>query len=138
MALLARAQEIAKQAERQSSHLLPANIRDLTGYVSRPLQTELEQSLRRFNSFALHRRFGKTVFEVNRLIERAVYCPFDQGRYAYLAPTYAMAEDIAWHYLLSYTDKFVGRHVELAKLSIWLPTYRGGRARIRLYGTDSP
>ena len=138
MALLARAQEIVKRAKLDSSHLLPANIRDLTGYAARPLQTELERALRRFNSFALHRRFGKTVLEVNRLIERAVYCPFDEGRYAYLAPTYAMAEDIAWHYLLSYTKNFVGRQVELAKLSIWLPTYRGDRSRIRLYGTDSP
>ncbi len=138
MALLAKAQELAKQSSRESSHLLPENIRDLTGYKPRALQSELERSLRRFNSFALHRRFGKTVLEVNRLIERAVYCPFEQGRYAYLAPTYAMAEDIAWHYLLGYTENFVGRHVELAKLSVWLPTYRGGRARIRLYGTDSP
>ncbi len=138
MALLARAQEIARSARLESSHLLPADIRELTGYQPRPLQTQLENSLRRFNSFALHRRFGKTVLEVNRLIERAVYCPFDDGRYAYLAPTYAMAEDIAWHYLLSYTKNFVGREVQLAKLSIWLPTYRGSRSRIRLYGTDSP
>ena len=138
MALLARAQEIVKRTERHSSHLLPDDIRTLTGYGPRPLQVKLGRSLRRFNSFALHRRFGKTVFEVNRLIERAVYCPFDEGRFAYLAPTYAMAEDIAWHYLMSYTENCVGRQVERAKLSIWLPTYRGARARIRLYGTDSP
>lgn len=72
-----------------------------------------------------------TYMKVNKLIERAVDCPFPNGRYAYVAPTYGMAEDIAWAYLLEFTEKFPNRKVEKAKLAVWVPTRIGGWARIR-------
>jgi len=117
---------------------LPENIRELTGYEPRPLQQALEDEEKRFNVEVMHRRFGKTVFKVNKLIERAVECPFPEGRYGYFAPTYAQAEDIAWHYLDQYTEHIPGRLLEKSRLAAWVPTRLGDRARIRLYGLDSP
>ncbi len=137
--LVAQVHKLAKLSNPEAkAPELPHNIRELTGYVPRPLQQKLEDEARRFNVYALHRRFGKTVMCVNFLIEAAVHCPFSDGRYAYLAPTYAQAEDIAWTILLNYTEHIPGRRVELSKLAVWLPTYYGGWARIRLYGVDSP
>lgn len=117
---------------------LPEDISELTGYSPRPLQREMSQELNRFNCLVCHRRFGKTVFCIEWLIERAIECPFKEGRYAYIAPTYAMAEDIAWAYLDAFTENIPGRKIEKSKLAIWLPTRKGGMARIRLYGVDSP
>lgn len=117
---------------------LPRDARELTGYTPRPLQADMHQALNRFNVLVCHRRFGKTVFCINELVEAALDCPFNEGRYAYIAPTFAQAEDIAWAYLLDFTANIPGVEVQTSKLAVWVPTRRGGRARIRLYGVDSP
>jgi hypothetical protein len=46
-----------------------------------------------------HRRFGKTVREINELVKRAATCSRPNPRYAYLAPYYAQAKAVAWDYL---------------------------------------
>ena len=142
MSLISTAKGIIKAREEDAASAaiedMPADIRELTGYEPRPLQAQLEAEEKRFNVEVMHRRFGKTVFKVNKLIERAVDCPFPEGRYGYFAPTYAQAEDIAWHYLDQYTEKIPGRLLERSRLSAWVPTRGGSRARIRLYGLDSP
>ncbi len=126
-----------KSAEGQQTSL-PRDIRTLTGYDPREVQKELHLDLNRFNVLVCHRRMGKTVMCIQELIEAAIECPFRNGRYAYIAPTYAMAEDIAWAYLVEFTAKIPGILLEKSKLAVWLPTRNGGRARIRLYGVDSP
>lgn len=138
MSLATRARTLARGLAEARAVELPDDVRELTGYRPRPLQAELEAAERRFNVEVMHRRFGKTVFKVNKLIERAVDCPYPDGRYAYLAPTYAMAEDIAWTYLLAFTEGIPRREVQASRLAVWLPTRLGSRARIRLYGVDSP
>ena len=142
MSLISSAKGIVKAREEDALAAdigaMPADIRELTGYEPRPLQASLEAEEKRFNVEVMHRRFGKTVFKVNKLIERAVDCPFPEGRYGYFAPTYAQAEDIAWHYLDQYTNSIPGRLLEKSRLSCWVPTRLGSRARIRLYGLDSP
>lgn len=142
MSIAAQARQLIrlreKAAEATAASDLPLDIRELTGYNPRPLQQWLEANERRFNVEVIHRRFGKTVMKVNKLIERAVECPFPDGRYGYGAPTYAQAEDIAWHYLLNFTEKFPNRRVQEGKLSVWIPTRIGDVARIRLYGLDNP
>lgn len=139
LTLITAARELARlKGDSGEAPRLPEDIRTLTGYRPRSLQQQLEEEARRFNVWVLHRRFGKTVACVNLLIEGAVNCPFPDGRFAYLGPTYSQTEDIAWHYLLQYTERVPGRRVELAKLAVWLPTYFGTWSRIRLYGVDSP
>ena len=136
--MLARAQKIAAEFQANRPVKLPEDIRKLTGFKPRPLQQHMFDTMRRFNSWVVHRRFGKSVLAVNTLIERAIECPFQEGRYAYAGPTYDQTEDIVWTYLDEFTKEIPGRKVEKANLAVWLPTRRGGRSRIRLYGVDNP
>jgi hypothetical protein len=51
-----------------------------------------------------HRRAGKTVACINDLIRSAALCKLKSPRFAYIAPQLNQAKDIAWAYLLEYTD----------------------------------
>lgn len=81
-----------------------------------------------------HRRAGKTVARLNKIIKSAITGPKD-GRYGYLAPTYVQAKDIAWGYLKHYTAPLLehGGSKNEAELSITLPM---GQI-IRLYGAEN-
>ena len=115
-------------------------------YEPRPLQDEIEKQQRRFNSIVLHRRFGKTVMEIRKLVQSALFCPLPNGRFAYAAPTYSSAEDIAWTYLVDFHDRVWAhfgeedgsRHRNKGRLSAEFPDQHGTRARVRLYGVDNP
>lgn len=83
-----------------------------------------------------HRRAGKTVACVNELIKAAATCDKATPRFAYLAPQLNQAKDIAWSYLLEYTDCFgPDRKVNASELWVELPN---NGARIRIYGADNP
>lgn len=81
-----------------------------------------------------HRRAGKTVARLNKIIRAAITGPGD-GRYGYLAPTYVQAKDIAWGYLKHYTAPLLehGGGKNEAELSVTLPA---GQV-IRLYGAEN-
>lgn len=81
-----------------------------------------------------HRRAGKTVARLNKIIRAAITGRSD-GRYGYLAPTYVQAKDIAWGYLKHYTAPLLahGGVKNEAELSVTLP---GGQI-IRLYGAEN-
>lgn len=83
-----------------------------------------------------HRRAGKTVACVNDLIKAAATCDKPNPRFAYIAPQLNQAKDIAWSYLLEYTDCFgTDRKVNASELWVELPN---NSARIRIYGADNP
>lgn len=83
-----------------------------------------------------HRRAGKTVSCVNDLIKAASTCDKPNPRFAYIAPQLNQAKDIAWSYLLEYTDCFGdGRIINKSELWVELPN---NGARIRIYGADNP
>jgi len=103
-------------------------------YRPRPLQARLHRSLKRFNVLVAHRRFGKTVFCVNELIARAAANRLERPRYAYVAPLFTQAKDVAWEYVKRYTAPIPGVAVHETELRVDLP----GGARIRLYGADNP
>lgn len=138
MSILASAQKLARAAASNRSIPEGFDARAAIGVTRRPLQQQLVDEMRRFNVWVLHRRFGKTVEAIEQLVDRAWHCPVPDGRYAYIAPTYAQAEDIAWTYLNNFTENFPGRLVQQGRLAIYIPTLAGGRARVRLYGVDSP
>ena len=81
-----------------------------------------------------HRRAGKTVARLNRILYAAITGPAD-GRYGYLAPTYVQAKDIAWNYIKHYTAELLkhGGSKNEEELSITLPN----GAIIRLYGAEN-
>jgi phage terminase large subunit len=143
--ILAQAKRLAKAHQSTSAVVIPDDVRGAMGYKPRPIQAALDGYDRRFNVRVLHRRFGKTVREVAKLIERATLCPYPNGRYAYMAPTYGLAEDIAWLYLKDFHGNLMracGRDPEplqqQGKLAVMVPTRNGNWSRVRLYGVDSP
>jgi hypothetical protein len=103
-------------------------------YTPRPLQQELHQSLRRWNLFVIHRRFGKSVWAINQILKDCLLCPKERPRFGYLAPLLKQSKDIAWDYLKHYSRVIPGIQINESELRIDYPN--GGR--IRLYGCDNP
>lgn len=87
----------------------------------------------RFAVLVCHRRAGKTVACINDLIRAAVTCPRPQPRFAYLAPFYAQAKDVAFDYLRHFTGPIPGATANVAELRVDLPN----GARVRLYGAEN-
>ena len=80
-----------------------------------------------------HRRAGKTVACINELIKGALSCTRPEPRFAYVAPLYSQAKDVAWSYLKRFTANIPGTLPYENELRIDLPN--GGR--VRLYGADN-
>ena len=87
----------------------------------------------RFSSLVCHRRMGKTVACVGDLVAKALHTSKKNARYAYIAPFYRQAKDVAWTYLKEMTYE-VAAKVRESDLRIELPN----GAWITLYGADNP
>ena len=81
-----------------------------------------------------HRRFGKTVREINELIKSALLCDKPNPRFAYVAPYYNQAKQVAWDYLKQYARPVLGKKPMESELTVELIN----GSRIRLYGADNP
>lgn len=68
----------------------------LIPYTPRGWQKEAEKILNRFTVLVMHRRAGKTVFDVNMLIKKVLSCKKPHPQVAYIAPTREQAKKIAW------------------------------------------
>jgi hypothetical protein len=68
------------------------------------------------------------------LIAKAAGNEQREPRYAYIAPTYGQAKDVAWAYLKEYTQAIPGMKFSESELSAVFP-HNG--ARIRLYGAEN-
>jgi hypothetical protein len=114
---------------------MATNQRVETGYRPRELQQSIhrEMARKRFSIVVAHRRFGKTVLALNTLIDAALRASKD-ARFAYVAPYFRQAKDVAWGLLQTYTEPVPGSSVNQAELSVTLPH----GARIKLYGADNP
>lgn len=88
----------------------------------------------RWASVVAHRRAGKTVACIMDLIERAGNHQGREPRFAYIAPTYTQAKDVAWSYLKEYLSDIPNMDVRESDLSV---TFPHNKARIRLYGADN-
>ena len=87
----------------------------------------------RFGCVVAHRRAGKTVAAIMDLIDAALRCEKEDGRFAYVAPYYAQAKDVVWAYVKRYAGQIPGSSVNESELRVDLP----GGSRIRLYGADN-
>lgn len=90
--------------------------------------------VQRWACLVCHRRAGKTVATINDKIMRAVREARPDGRYAYIAPLYNQAKDIAWSYLKHYAYPILADSPNESELRVDLIN----GARIRLYGADNP
>src|SRR5690606_36057061 len=67
------------------------------------------------------------------LVDAALRCEKPNPRFAYIAPFYAQAKDVAWAYFKQFTAPIPGVEVHESELRIDLPN----GARLRLYGADN-
>lgn len=81
-----------------------------------------------------HRRAGKTVATINDIIRRSVVDGKPDARYAYIAPLFNQAKDIAWNYLKRYAYPLLADSPNETELRVDLVN----GSRIRLYGADNP
>jgi hypothetical protein len=110
------------------------NVIDL-GFRPRPWQAEALRSLQRFSVVVVHRRGGKTVMAILKLIDAALRAGSERPRFAYIAPELKQAKRAAWDYLRSYASKIPETRVNESEL--WVE-FAHNQARIGIYGADAP
>ena len=104
-----------------------------TGYLARRQFVPFHARLQRWSVIVSHPRAGKTVSAINDLIDGALRCPHPAPRFAYVAPYFAQAKDVAWNYLKQFTAPIPGTTANEAELRVDMP----GDRRVRLYGADN-
>ncbi len=111
-----------------------ATVREIViPYTPREAFVPFHERTQRWAVIVAHRRAGKTVATVNDLIRRAIQDGKQNGRYAYIAPLYSQAKQVAWDYLRRFAEPLMSSSNE-TELRVELIN----GARIRLYGADSP
>lgn len=103
------------------------------GYRAREQFVPFHTRKQRWSCIVAHRRAGKTVACVMDLLDAALRCEKPNPRFAYLAPYYSQAKDIAWSYVKEYGARIPGAGLNETELRLDLPN--GGR--VRLYGADN-
>lgn len=102
-------------------------------YAPRPAFKPLHARKAREAVIVAHRRAGKTVACINELIRGALTCKLPDPRFAYIAPYYAQAKDVAWGYLKQFSAPVPGVKFHESELRVDFPN--GGR--VRLYGAEN-
>ncbi len=92
----------------------------------------LIQTDRRYAACVAHRRAGKTVAAIQRLLLSALSCRKPSPRVAYIAPTYGQAKAVAWDYL-----KRFARPIATATHESELRVTLHGDRQIRLFGAEN-
>lgn len=87
----------------------------------------------RWACIVAHRRAGKTVACVNELITRALYTKKINARYAYIAPFYRQAKEVAWQYVKDFAKPAT---VKVYESTLTVELING--AKIQLFGADNP
>lgn len=102
-------------------------------YQPRDIFVPLHMRQKRWALVVAHRRCGKTVSCVNDLIKGALTCDKKDPRFAYIAPTFSQAKDVAWGYLQEFSHTIPDIALHEGELRCDYPN--GGR--VRLYGADN-
>lgn len=103
-------------------------------FVARPQFVPYLNRSERWSAVVAHRRAGKTVGCIMDLIAKAIKHKGREPRFAYIAPTYQQAKDVAWSYLKEYTQAIPGMEKSESELTV---TFPHNKARIRLYGAEN-
>lgn len=101
-------------------------------YSPRKWAKSFHDSGKRFSVLVMHRRAGKTVAASNHLIRASLINP--NTKYAYIAPTYKQAKNIAWDAMKEYARVVPGVKFNESELRVDFPN----GSRITLYGADNP
>ena len=105
-------------------------------YTPRTMQADLHKqlSVKRWSVVVCHRRFGKTVMAINHLLRDAILSDKTNPRYAYIAPTYRQAKNVAWDYLKHFAGAIPMVRFHETELRCDLPN----GSRIQLLGAENP
>lgn len=101
-------------------------------YVPRKHFMPFHASRKRFQFVVAHRRAGKSVAEINKMIKAALINTrtVPPPRYAYIGPSFAQTKDLIWGYMKHYTAAIPG--MQYSEGDLWAQFPNG--ARITLYG----
>lgn len=113
---------------------MAATERVVIPYSPRRVFMPYHETSMRWSVIVAHRRAGKTMATINRLIRTALTCDKPEPRTAYIAPLLKQAKDVAWTYLKRFSLVIPGSQPNESELRVDLPN--GGR--VRLYGADNP
>jgi hypothetical protein len=89
---------------------------------------------KRWSVMVCHRRAGKTVACVADLVCDAMFTKKQDARFAYVAPLFNQAKDVAWMYVKRLVAGLPGVELNEGELRADFPN----GARVRLYGADNP
>lgn len=103
------------------------------GYRPRPQFVPFHARRQRWACIVAHRRAGKTVACIADLVDAALRSDKPNPRFAYIAPLFVQAKDVAWAYLKQFTASVPGVGFNEAELRVDLP----GGGRVRLYGAEN-
>ena len=106
----------------------------INAYAPRGPFIDFHNRRERWAVMVAHRRAGKTVACVADLIYGALLTRKQDARYAYVAPQYNQAKDIAWLYVKRLTADIPGVTYNEAELRANIPN----GAQVRLFGADNP
>lgn len=101
-------------------------------YNPRMQMKEFHNSNERWKVLVIHRRFGKTTASLNHLQRDALKIP--GSRWAYIAPTYKQAKNIAWDMIREYSRMIPGVVYNVSELTVIYPN----GSKLTLYGADNP
>lgn len=93
----------------------------------------LHERTQRWACLVVHRRGGKTVACVNELLTRAMFTKKKSARFAYIAPFYRQAKDVAWQYVKEFGEGVI---TKIRESELRVELFNG--AWITLYGADNP
>lgn len=101
-------------------------------YKQRGPFKDMHSSRARFRLMIAHRRAGKTVACINELIKKAISSSYPDSRFAYVAPFYRQAKNVAWDYLKRFSFPIPGIKINESELRVDYPN----GSRISLFGSD--
>lgn len=102
-------------------------------YAPRPQFAALHQRKQRWAVIVAHRRAGKTVACVGDLVLAALATRKQHAQYAYVAPYYGQAKQVAWSYLRRMTADLASK---INETELRVELLNG--SSIRLFGADNP
>jgi phage terminase large subunit len=108
--------------------------RGINGYSPRKWFVDFHNRSQRWAVMVCHRRAGKTVACIADLVLSCLATTKVNARFAYVAPLYKQAKDVAWMYVKDLTSDIPGMSYNESELRADFPN----GARIRLYGADNP
>jgi len=105
-------------------------------YTPRDWQAAVLPVLKRFTVLVLHRRAGKTVFDVIQSIGQVLACPLKNPRGAYFGPTRQQTKDTAWDYYKMFLKPLTDAGLVTFNESDLTIKFKNG-ARINLYSYEN-